>query len=160
MQLSLVVFRIVAGLVLFISGLGKAVQPYQNFQFAIQAYEIVPAAAEPVLALLLPWIELFCGLFLILGLWLRPSLWVASALFASFCAVLTQAWWRGIDLGSCGCFGNSLQISPTYMLILDGVMLAGSAACLRFPTHTNRLSLDRLFDGKTRPDTDSKLRDS
>jgi hypothetical protein len=56
-----------------------------------------------LLAVTLPWVELFCGLFLILGLFVRSSALIVSLMFFVFSIALSAAVVRGIDI-DCGCF--------------------------------------------------------
>jgi uncharacterized membrane protein YphA (DoxX/SURF4 family) len=99
------VARIVPGLVFIAAALPKIADP-PGFAKAIWAYELFPAWAQNPLALTLPWLELFCGLALCLGFWLRASaLWV-GALLLSFCLALAINLARHHPV-DCGCFGAS-----------------------------------------------------
>jgi uncharacterized membrane protein YphA (DoxX/SURF4 family) len=97
--------RVILGVVFIMAAVPKIADP-PGFAKAIWAYELFPAWSLNPLALVLPWLELFCGLALCLGIWVRASvLWVA-ALLVSFCLVLSinLARHRPVD---CGCFGAS-----------------------------------------------------
>lgn len=95
--------RLVLGLVFIGAALPKIADP-PAFAKAIWAYELFPAWSLNPLALILPWLELFCGLALCAGFWKRASaLWV-GVLLAAFTLALS------IDLArhhpvDCGCFG-------------------------------------------------------
>ena len=96
--------RILLGLVFIAAALPKIADP-PGFAKAIWAYALFPSWALNPLALLLPWLELFCGLALCLGRWIRAAtLWI-SALLLSFCLALAinLARHHSID---CGCFGS------------------------------------------------------
>ena len=81
----LVVLRILVGSIFVVSGFEKAIGPYQNFLYVVQSYEFLPTTLEEIVARALPWIEIFLGVFLISGLWLKWMLRSALILFAMFC---------------------------------------------------------------------------
>lgn len=97
--------RLVLGLVFIAASLPKLADP-PGFAKAIWAYELFPAWSLNSLAVVLPWLELFCGLTLCLGLWLRAAtLWI-GALLLSFCLALAINLARRHPV-DCGCFGAS-----------------------------------------------------
>ena len=107
--------RILVGLVFIAAALPKTVDP-PGFAKAIWAYELVPTWALNPMALILPWLELICGLLLCLGLWRRAAaLWV-GALLLSFCLALSinLARHRPVD---CGCFGATSPKTETERLV-------------------------------------------
>jgi len=95
--------RMILGLVFIAAALPKIADP-PGFAKAIWAYELFPTWSLNPLALALPWLELFCGLALCLGFWLRAAaLWV-GALLLSFCLALAINLARHHPV-DCGCFG-------------------------------------------------------
>jgi uncharacterized membrane protein YphA (DoxX/SURF4 family) len=93
------------GLVFLGAALPKLADP-PGFAKAIWAYELFPAWSLNPLALVLPWLELACGLALCLDVWLRAAaLWV-GALLLSFSLALTLNLARRHPV-DCGCFGAS-----------------------------------------------------
>ena len=98
--------RILIGLLFLFSGAEKLINPYQNFLYALQAYQVLPGWAEVAVARSFPWIELFVGIFCLLGLWCEAALNGALVLFAVFVTVIGQALLRGLDIDQCGCFGR------------------------------------------------------
>ena len=58
-------------------------------------------------AVVLPWVELLCGLLLLAGFWSQTALLSVTGLLVMFVIATGQAWVRGLDI-SCGCF--NLQI--------------------------------------------------
>jgi len=95
--------RVVLGLVFIAAALPKIIDP-PGFAKAIWAYELFPTWSLNPLALTLPWLELFCGLALCLGIWVRAAAgWVGTLLLA-FCLALSinLAKRHPVD---CGCFG-------------------------------------------------------
>ena len=54
-------------------------------------------------AIVLPWVELLCGLLLLAGFWSQTALLIVTGLLVGFVIATGQAWVRGIDI-ACGCF--------------------------------------------------------
>ena len=97
--------RIALGLVFITAALPKIGDP-PGFAKAIWAYQLVPGKVLNPMALTLPWLELVCGLALILGVWVRTAGVWFTALLLSFSLALS------INLGrrhpvDCGCFGTN-----------------------------------------------------
>jgi putative oxidoreductase len=99
------VARILLGLVFIGAALPKLADP-PSFAKAIWAYELFPTWSLNPLALILPWLELLCGLALCLGLWVRAAaLWLGTLLVAFLLALaINLARHHPVD---CGCFGAS-----------------------------------------------------
>ena len=95
--------RIILGLVFITAAVPKIADP-PGFAKAIWAYTLVPAWSLNPLALVLPWLELACGLALCLGFWLRAAITWIGLLLVSFCLAITinLARHHAVD---CGCFG-------------------------------------------------------
>lgn len=92
------------GLVFVIAALAKIADP-PGFAKSIWFYRLVPAWTLHPAALLLPWLELLCGLALCLGFWKRAAAaWIATLLLV-FIAALSINLVRGNPV-DCGCFGN------------------------------------------------------
>ena len=91
------------------------------FGMAINSYNLLPVWAVELLARVLPWLELALGVFLIVGIGLRWSGIVASALLLVFIAAMTRAYIMGLEI-MCGCFGNNEKLGP-WTLIRDSSML-------------------------------------
>ncbi len=97
--------RIILGLVFISAALPKIADP-PGFAKAIWAYGLFPAWCLNPLALCLPWLELLCGLALLVGWWTRAtSLWMAGLLLTFVLALsINLARHHPVD---CGCFGGS-----------------------------------------------------
>ena len=97
--------RMILGLVFIAAALPKIADP-PGFAKAIWAYALFPPWSLNPLALLLPWLELFCGLALCLGRWVRAAALWSSALLLSFSLALTVNLARHHPI-DCGCFGSA-----------------------------------------------------
>jgi uncharacterized membrane protein YphA (DoxX/SURF4 family) len=96
--------RLLLGGVLLYAGFSKLNDGWR-FAEAIANYRLLPAQANQILALTLPWLEVALGLLLILGLWLRAAAGLSALLFFAFAAAVAAALARNLDI-SCGCFGT------------------------------------------------------
>src|SRR5258706_11092116 len=103
--------RCVLGLVFVFASIEKIALP-EAFAISVEAYRILPFPVINVFALLVPWLELLCGLFLMAGHHLRGSSLVASILLAGFTLAILSAMARGLTI-DCGCFGSAYQTPVT-----------------------------------------------
>ena len=67
------VVRLVVGVVFIYASYYKIVEP-ASFARSIWYYHMVPGSLINLMALFLPWLELVCGLCLILGVWYRGAI--------------------------------------------------------------------------------------
>jgi uncharacterized membrane protein YphA (DoxX/SURF4 family) len=113
-RLSLLV-RLGLGLVFISAALPKIVDP-PGFAKAIWAYDLFPGWSLHGLALVLPWLELSCGLALCLGFWLRAAaVWVGGLLLSfSLALSINLVRHHAVD---CGCFGNSAPKTTDQRLV-------------------------------------------
>ena len=97
----------------------------QAFARAIGNYHIVPLAIGNLAALILPWIELVCGICLIINRWTRGSALIVSALMVVFIGALGYDIYAGVDV-SCGCFTLDEQAPGNmwFYLARDSAFLA------------------------------------
>ena len=138
--------RVLIGLLFVFVGVNKLLTPYQNFQYVIQHYQIFPSPLDALIAGIFPWIELFAGLFTLLGLWTRWSLSVLGLCVSGFIIIIVQALIRHLPIDECGCFGDAVHLKPAQTLILDIVLWLLIAWLLRNLAAARRCSLDRLYD--------------
>lgn len=132
--------RLLAGAALAYSGTLKAAAPPEEFAIVIEAYGMLPLSMVPSVSALLPWAEALAGFALILGFLTRASAAAAAAMFLAFETALLYAQARGLDLGSCGCFGPEIHLTPGQASLLDLLLLAAAAAA--FGAGDRLLSLD------------------
>jgi putative oxidoreductase len=117
---------IVGGIFIY-AGAIKALDPIR-FSSDIDNYKILPWAIGVRLAFYLPWLEIFCGLALIVRHLYRGGLSILTALASIFIIATIAAKIRGLDI-TCGCFGHaSKNWSFTAHLALDLSLLAALIA--------------------------------
>lgn len=122
-----ILWRIVAliiGGIFIYAGVMKIFDPV-GFANDIDNYKILPWPLTVRLAFYLPWLEMFCGLAVILGLLYRGGLFILTGLTFVFIAASITAKVRGLDI-TCGCFGHaSKDWSFTRHLLVDLAIFAG-----------------------------------
>ncbi len=117
-----IVALIVGGIFIY-AGVIKGMDPV-GFANDIDNYKILPWPLTVRLAFYLPWLEILCGLAVILGLLYRGGLLVLTVLISIFIIASVIAKARGLDI-TCGCFGHaSKYLSFFGHLALDFVLLA------------------------------------
>ena len=125
-----ILWRIVAliiGGIFIYAGVIKAMDPVA-FANDIDNYKILPWPLVVRLAFYLPWLELLCGLALILRLFYRGGLFILTGLTFVFIAASVIAKVRGLDI-TCGCFGHaSKNWNFSGHLALDLAILAALSA--------------------------------
>jgi hypothetical protein len=102
-----VVFRRIIAALLIWAALGKLAN-LQEFYNALLAYRL--PLSTPILsatAMILPWLELLCGLSLLANIRTVAALGWTVGLFAVFTICTGQAWVRGLNI-ACGCLDLSL----------------------------------------------------
>ena len=106
--------RLILAVVFLYAGMLKA-NDVTAFAGQIAEYRLLPYAWNYLVAATLPYLELLCGLMLLLNLRVRPALLVLGGLNLVFMAVLLSAVWRGFDI-DCGCFNPAAE-NPTSPLV-------------------------------------------
>ncbi len=116
--------RIALGAVFFYAGAVKIVDP-AGFALAVYNYHILPGWLVNVTAVMLPWVEVFAGASLVLGLWAPGGALILSGLLPVFTIALGFNLSRGLDI-ACGCFSSSLageRITWWYLLRDSSLLL-------------------------------------
>ncbi len=141
---------VIAGIYL-VSGAEKLFQPYQNFVYVVQGYDMLhDPALERAAAWGFPWAEYLLGGLLLAGLWTRFALRGIAVFSGVFIFAVGQALARGLPLDECGCFGDLVGMPLEATLAVDAAVLAGAMLLLRFfDAGTARWSLD-AYCGKGR----------
>lgn len=91
------------GALLVWASLAKIANPAE-FYGELMAYQLpLTDALVRLSAMVVPWLELLCGVLMIGGRAQRAAVVLAAVLFGVFVLATGQAWVRGLDI-SCGCF--------------------------------------------------------
>jgi len=114
------VFRFVVGGVFIWAGLLKILDPLE-FAQNIANYRVFSRDLSFLIALVLPWLEVLCGILVILGVFRSASSLLLSGLLGVFLILITATLIRGLDV-DCGCFG-SIGRHVDYRLLLTDIVL-------------------------------------
>ncbi|HEX5219928.1 MAG TPA: MauE/DoxX family redox-associated membrane protein [Verrucomicrobiae bacterium] len=114
------------GLLMLWAAVSKLANPTE-FLGSLYGYQLpLPRLVMQTVAVVLPWLELLCGLLLVSGLWMETALAIVTTLLAVFVLATGQAWLRGLDI-SCGCFSLKvfgLDSSPGLDRFFESVAFA------------------------------------
>lgn len=94
--------QIALGLIFIVASLPKIADP-PSFAHMIYNYKIIPWALINPMALIMPWIELFCGVALVLGIWKGTARTIIGAMLLVFIVAISVNLARGNAI-DCGCF--------------------------------------------------------
>ncbi|HEY8184061.1 MAG TPA: MauE/DoxX family redox-associated membrane protein [Thermoanaerobaculia bacterium] len=103
--------QIALGVIFVVAALPKIVDP-PSFAHMIYNYKLIPWALVKPMALVMPWIELLCGLALILGIWKGTARTIIAALLLTFIIAISINLLRGNAI-DCGCFDVSAANKTT-----------------------------------------------
>jgi putative oxidoreductase len=92
------------GFVFIFAGIEKIAAP-EIFAISVEAYKLIPVSVVNLFALVLPWIEVLCGIFLIGCVYVRASTLIVSSILTMFIFAILSAMARQLKI-DCGCFGQ------------------------------------------------------
>jgi len=107
--------RLILGAVFIYASIDKLLHP-EAFATAVYNYQILPDFLINLTAIVLPWLELILGLFLISGLFREGSVCIVTVLMIVFSGAMIFNLARGLDI-HCGCF-NTSQEATLYCMCL------------------------------------------
>ena len=97
--------QIALGAIFIAAALPKIADP-PSFAHMIYNYRILPGSLVNIAALIMPWVEIFAGLALILGVWTRSARWIVGLMLVVFMVAISINLARGNAI-DCGCFDVS-----------------------------------------------------
>ena len=114
--------RIFLGIVFLYASFEKIRDP-GSFSGNIQNYQMLPYGITNLFSIFLPWVELYVGACLILGVFVDGSALLSVGMPVMFIIALGQALARGLDI-ECGCFSQEGSLVGLDILARDIVWLA------------------------------------
>jgi putative oxidoreductase len=96
--------RIIVGWIFIYAAVGKIANP-ADFAEDIKNYQLLPDFMLNIVALTMPWIEILCGIFLIVGFRLKANAFLAGGLLLTFNFAVFYAMALGLNI-DCGCFSE------------------------------------------------------
>lgn len=122
-HVHLLVRSLIGGLFIY-AGVGKIIAPFE-FAVAISNYDLVPIRIIGIIAVTLPWIEVFAGLGLLLGVRIKACSLIISSLLVVFISLIIVTYLRGLDI-ECGCFSGIERRIGLLVIIEDLLMFMGA----------------------------------
>ncbi|MFH0812059.1 MAG: MauE/DoxX family redox-associated membrane protein [Pseudomonadota bacterium] len=140
--------RLVLGIVFIYASVDKILHP-EAFARSVQNYRILPVESINLFAIILPWVEVVCGVLLLLGLFTGGTILLMTLLILVFLIALSSVVIRGIDI-SCGCFSSNGNAPITFLYVLrDLILFALAFQALLYDRRV--LSLDNLISKRNLP---------
>ncbi len=97
----------------------------------VRSFQLLPDPLAAWLALTLPWLEVFAGAAVMLGVLRQSGLLLLNLALLIFFLAIASAWQRGLNI-QCGCFGTHLGDAPNYpwLFLRDGALLVAGLAMM------------------------------
>ncbi len=141
---SWMILRMLIGVLFFYSGLSKLIQPIEYFEVAVAQYDLLPDKIIHGVSLVMPWIELIGGTFLLLGRRIPAAAAILAGLTGIFQIALAQALLRRLPMDECGCFGGGFIHLTLYQSFAMDTVLVLILIQLS-DTKESRFSLDQVY---------------
>ncbi len=134
--------RFLIAALFIVSGGEKLLGSSEDFYYVLQAYAVFPDPLARLISFVFPWVEFSTGVFLALGLWLRPVLALLTVISGSFILVVGQAIVRGLPIDNCGCFGELVHLPLRGVIVVDVTTLILALVCLKHGEAVSLFSVD------------------
>ena len=96
--------RLMVGALFIYAASGKIFDP-MKFAEEVRAYELAPILTTNAIAITLPWLELFAGVLLVIGLWRAEARLIIFLMMVAFTFGKISVEVRGMDI-DCGCWSS------------------------------------------------------
>jgi uncharacterized membrane protein YphA (DoxX/SURF4 family) len=134
------IFRMMVGLLFIYACIDKIVAP-AYFAGTIQNYQLLSVSLINIVSITLPWLELICGILLMVGIWHRAAAVIISFLMTVFIIAILSVILRGLDI-ECGCFGS--DTSANWARIVEDIfLLVFSLQIVFYPN--SKLALENIW---------------
>lgn len=133
-----IILRLILGGLFIYASYDKIINPAE-FAKAVKNYDMLPIALVNIPAIILPYLEFFTGLFLVIGVWKRGSSAIIIIMLLVFLVGLMQAYVRGLDI-NCGCFSleNSSSTSDILVRIIEDILMLAAAVLIFVGSAVNK----------------------
>jgi uncharacterized membrane protein YphA (DoxX/SURF4 family) len=101
------IFRWLVAAIFISAGISKVLNP-GDFARDIDNYRMLPYLFVTIMAIILPWLEILCGIFLIIRKWEKGAAFTLLVLTLMFLIAMSFAIVRGLDI-TCGCFAMTAE---------------------------------------------------
>lgn len=122
MKLFWSIIAFLFGALFLYSGVVKIKDPIA-FAEIVRNYRIVGDPIAPAVALFLPWLEVFAGIAVMSGRFVRGGAFLLTLCMIAFTLAIAFSWVRGLDI-VCGCFGDDKIVNYPVKLAQNVLLLA------------------------------------
>lgn len=136
---------------LFVYSAYTKITDLDYFVKSLENYKLLPEESLNLFAIIIPWLELIIGVFLILGIFVRESAVLGSILMILFIMAIASAMARGLDI-ECGCFGTKngsrvglLRIIEDLAILLGFMWLAAFGSDFLALVKSKRINKNQQF---------------
>lgn len=136
--------RLFVGLTFIYASYYKIIDP-GAFAKSIWYYHLVPGSMINLMALVLPWLELFCGVAVIVGTTYRGSVLLLNLMTVVFIVALASTIARGINI-DCGCFQAAKASSASAWRALGFDLVLWPMVLLLWFSRSRRWMADKRSD--------------
>ena len=138
--------RLVTGGIFIVSSISKL--PMQSrFVEVVQSFHLLPGPLTVAYGLVLPWVELLVGCYLVFGILVKPGAIITILMCISFLIANISSVIRG-EYYCPDCFGELFALSVTQAITIDILIIISAAVLLFVAKKTEPLSFDSWFRGK------------
>jgi putative oxidoreductase len=138
--------RLIVGWVFIYAAVGKIADP-ADFAGDIKNYQLLPDFLLNIAALTMPWIEMLCGIFLIVGFRLKANALISISLLIFFNVAVLFAMSQGLNI-DCGCFSQRASMVGWEKVGENTISLIFAIYVFLFPVRTLTLERFALNDAK------------
>ena len=136
--------RISCGFLLAGASLDKLGDPSGFLGLIKECYSLIPFSLQPLMAVVIPWLEFFTGLCLIFGFRWRGAALIFCGLMAVYTLAISWDVFHGIDC-SCGCFSKDTHEKMSGWTVLRDLLFWG-IGYIALVSRRTFLTLDNLND--------------
>ena len=151
---GVVLARVFLGYVFIVASIDKAADP-NAFAISIGYYKLVGPDVALLIATVLPWAELLCGIFLVFGVMPRGCSILVLLMLLVFTGGVISGLFRGLDI-SCGCFTRDPGVDKIgWLKVLEncGLFLLGMYSLF---ARSERTTISVLTQKPSQSDNDDK----
>lgn len=146
--------RFVVGTIFVSASIEKAADP-AAFAVLIDHYKVFSPSLSMFVASTLPWVELVCGVAILLGLAVRGGALVLGSLTVGFTVLVVSGVLRGLDI-SCGCYTLDPEVGKIgWQKVAENTGIVVLSLFLVYSTAV-RVTLDQLVAGATGKETSNR----
>ena len=120
-EYAIAITRIYLALVFILSGLDK-INDLSTFAQSIENYRLLPIYLINIFTIIIPWLEVITGVFLLLGIYIKENSVIILSLLVIFTFGVIIAVMRNLDI-DCGCQGTYDGQKVGLLKILENVSL-------------------------------------